>query len=121
MFYESHNSLGYNGTTRLYQYLKRQYHWKGLQESVQKFVKHCTQCQTTNLQAPNYVQLHLEITQTSMNFISVNLIGPFETTTKGNQCALAVICMFTNYLLCIAILDKSIVLCSKCISKRGIL
>ena len=35
---ESHNSPGHNGTTRVYQFLKRQYYWKGLKESVQKIV-----------------------------------------------------------------------------------
>ena len=42
-----------------------------------------------------------------MDFISVNLMGPFETTTKGNQYALTVICMLTNYIICIHIPEKS--------------
>ena len=49
MLYESHNTLGHNGTTSLYQFVKRQYYWKDFKESVQKFVRHCPQCQTTNL------------------------------------------------------------------------
>ena len=105
--YESQNSLGHCGTTRLYQFLKKQYYWKGLWESVQKFVRYCPQCQTTNLQTPNYVQLHLEIPQMPMDFISMNLIGPLEATKKGNQCTLTVICMLTNYIICVPIPDKS--------------
>ena len=30
----------------------------GPQRSVQRFVRYCLQCQTMNVQTPNYVQLH---------------------------------------------------------------
>ena len=60
ILYESHNSLGHNGITRLHKLLKMQYDWKGLKESMQRYVRHCPQCQTTNLQT-TYVQLHFEI------------------------------------------------------------
>ena len=42
-----------------------------------------------------------------MDFVSVDLVGPFETTTKGNQYALTVICMLTNFIIYIPMLDKS--------------
>ena len=73
LFY--HIILGYNGTTRLHQFLKRQYYWKGLKTSVQKYVRHCQKCQNTNLHTPNYVQLYLKIPQTLMDFISIDLTG----------------------------------------------
>ena len=95
MFYESHNGLGHSGTTRLFQFLNRQYYWKGLKESVQKLVRHCLQCQTTNLQMLNYVTSSRN-TQTPMDFISIDVSGPFETTTKGNRYTLTVRCMLTN-------------------------
>ena len=38
VLYESHKSLGYNGTTRFYNFLKRQHYWKDLKETVLKFV-----------------------------------------------------------------------------------
>ena len=79
---ESHNSIGHNGTTQLYQCLKRQYYQNGLKESVQKFVRHCLQCQTTNLQTPHHVQLHLEIPQTPIYIISIN-----------KHCSLGVVCL----------------------------
>ena len=55
----------------------------------------------------NYVQLHLEIPETQMDFISVDLTSTFKTTTKGNQYASTVVSMLTNYVICIPILDKS--------------
>ena len=84
-----------------------QYYSKGLKESVQNFDRHSTQCPTINLQTPNHVQLHLEIPLIPMDLISIDLTGPFETTTKGNQYALTKKCMFTNYIICIPIPYKS--------------
>ena len=95
MFCESPHSLGQNGNTKLCQFLKMQYYWKGLKESGQKFDRHCLQCQTSNLQTPNYVQPH---PQTAMDLISMGLIGPFKSIIKGNQYALNVICMLINYI-----------------------
>ena len=40
-------------------------------------------------------------------FLSIDLISPSENATKGSQYALTVICMLTNYVICIPIPDKS--------------
>ena len=61
----------------------------------------------TDKQTQSYVQLHLGIPHTPMNFISVDLIGPLEVTAKSNQYALTVICMLTNYATCVPLTDKS--------------
>ena len=52
------------------------------------------------------MQLHLETPQIPIDFISIDLISPFESATKGNQYVLTVICI-TNYVTCIPIPDKS--------------
>ena len=52
--------------------------------SIQQFVRHCLLCQMTILQTPNYNQIHLEVSQMPMNFISMDLIGPFEMILRGN-------------------------------------
>ena len=73
---------------------------------MHKFVLHILKCQTTNLQTPHYVQLHLEIPQIPIDFISMDLISPFEMTARGNQYALTVMCMLTKYVICIPLTDK---------------
>ena len=42
------------------------------------------------------MQLHLEIPETLGDFISINLIGSFKTTTNGNHCTLTVIYLMTD-------------------------
>ena len=91
VLYESHNSLGYNGTTSLYQFLKKKYYWKHLKETVQ-----------------NLADIVYNVKQlTYKHQIMCNVISPFETTMKGNQYASNVICMLSNYIICIPIPDKS--------------
>ena len=108
-------------TTRLYKFLKRLYYSKGLRESVKKYVRHCPQCQTTNLQTPHYGQHHLETPQTLIDFISIDLIGPFETTVKGNQYTLTVN-MYVNKVCHMHTHTRYVHRhSSKCISKRSIL
>ena len=42
-----------------------------------------------------------------MSFISIDLVWPYIETENGNQYALMVICMFTNYIFMIPIQSKS--------------
>ena len=86
---------------------QREYYWKGPKRSVQQFIRHCPQCQQLNLKIPNYSQLHLEVPQMPMDFISVDLIGTSETISWRNQNVLTVIFMPTNYALCTPLSDKS--------------
>ena len=37
----------------------------------------------------------------------MDFIGSVGVTSKGNQCALTVICMLTSYVMCIYLADKS--------------
>ena len=41
-----------------------------------------------------------------MDFISKDLIGPFEITLRGNQYTLIVICMLANYITCVPLVDR---------------
>ena len=42
-----------------------------------------------------------------MDFITMDLIGPFGTTSNRNRYDLTVICMLTNSVFCIPITDKT--------------
>ena len=41
-----------------------------------------------------------------MDFILLDLISPFEITLRRNQYGLAVICIFTNYVMHVLLLEK---------------
>ena len=61
-----------------------------------------------NLQASNYVQLHLRIHKIPMDSIAVDLIGSFEMTIEGNQYVFMIICRLTYHLLCVPIPNKQL-------------
>ena len=42
-----------------------------------------------------------------MGIISMDLMGPFEVMSRGNQYALTVICVLNTYVISIPLVDKS--------------
>ena len=42
-----------------------------------------------------------------MNFIKMEFIGPFNMTTKDNQYILTVVCILTNFVICVPLTGKS--------------
>ena len=59
-----------------------------------------------NLQMPKYIHLHQEITQTPQDHLSIDIMGPYNTTTQSNTYTLTTICNITDYLMTTPIPDK---------------
>ena len=102
----AHDQLGHNGTARTYMLLKRTYYWKGMKTDVSNYVKQCKLCQKQNILPVKYVSGHFSAPMSPMEFISMDLIGDFTPSSKGNKYALTVICMLTGYTFCIPIPSK---------------
>ena len=102
----AHDKLGHNGTARTYMLLKRTYYWKGMKTDVSNYVKQCKLCQKQNILPVKYVSGHFSAPMAPMEFISMDLIGDFTPSSKGNKYALTVICMLTGYTFCIPIPSK---------------
>ena len=56
-----------------------------------------------NLQKPHYINLYQDITK---DHISIDLIGPYNTTSQGNLYSLTTVCNLTGYLMTTSIPDK---------------
>ena len=74
ILYESHNALGHNGSTRMFNFIKKHHYWKKLWQHCNKYVRSSLECQKVTLKEPHYVDLHLLIPQFSMSFISMDLL-----------------------------------------------
>ena len=61
-----------------------------------------TECQQVTLKGPQYINFYFQ-----MSFISMDLVGPKRETKNGNQYALTVICMLTNYVFMIPLRSES--------------
>ena len=102
----AHDQLGHNGTARTYMLLKRTYYWKGMKTDTSNYVKQCKLCQKQNILPVKYVPGHFSAPMAPMEFISMDLIGDFTPSSKGNKYALTIICMLTGYTFCIPIPSK---------------
>ena len=103
----AHDQLGHNGSARTYMIVKRHYYWKGIKADCTRYVKSCDVCREHNIVAARYIKGHFEIPKAPMDFISMDLIGPFQNTPSGNQYALTVICMLTGFVMSEPIPDKT--------------
>ena len=63
--------------------------------------------QQHNITPVKYIKGHFEVPKSPMEFISMDLIGNFPKSSRGNCYALTVICMLTGYTFCIPIPSKS--------------
>ena len=76
--------------------VQRLYYWKGLKTSVNKHIKQCMTCQKRNIQTVTYAQLHFSTLRLPMQFISMDLISPFDPSSSGYHYTLMMICMLTE-------------------------
>ena len=78
-----------------------------MKASIIKHVKCCDICQKHNLQVVPYAKLYFDTATFPMEFISMGLIGELYLPSKvGHKYALTVICMLTDYVLCIPLKTK---------------
>ena len=61
-------------------------------------------CEKRNIQAVKYAQLHPRV---PLQFISMDLIGPFDPSSDGYHHTLMVICMLTGFIFCIPLQTKT--------------
>jgi transposase InsO family protein len=87
--------------------LRRLYYWKGMKKQIFDYVKNCRRCQEFNRHAVKYTPGHFAVPEAPMEFISMDLIGEFTKSSKGNKYALTIICMLTGYTFCIPIPNKT--------------
>jgi transposase InsO family protein len=104
----AHNSLGHNGTVRMYNLLRQRFFWKGLRVDTAKWTKQCFKCREQNVRRPHYHSLHLPVPSIPMQHICMDLIGPFKPiTSDGNLFALTCIDLLTNYAFAVPIPNKN--------------
>ena len=84
LLHASHNSLGQVDATKLYHFLKQLYYSNGMKRKLLEYVRSCHECKVINLQKLNIIDLHQDIAQTPQDYLSIELLGPYNTTSQGN-------------------------------------
>ena len=102
----THDLLGHNVTTRLYNYIRCFYFWQELKQDCANHVCKCKDCQQVSLKSQHYVDSKLRIPNVPMACIAMDLLGEYSEMTQGHHYALTVICMLTSFVEVIPIEDK---------------
>ena len=103
----AHDELGHNGTLQSYMLVCRLYYCKSLKTSVNKCIKENITCQKRNVQVVKCAQLHFSTPKLPMQFISLDLIGPFDPSSYRHHYTLSVICMLRRYVFCVPLKTKA--------------
>ena len=103
----AHDEMGHNGSARTYMLLRKLYFWKEMKPQIFQHVKQCKTCQQYNITLVKYDAGHFEVPKSPMEFISMDLVGEFSKSERGNTYALTVICMLTGYTFCIPLQTKT--------------
>ena len=71
----THDLLGHNGNTRLYNYIRLFYFWQVLKQDCANHVHKCKDCQQVSLKNQHYVDSNLSIPNVLMACITLYLLG----------------------------------------------
>lgn len=98
---------GHCGQKRLYAKIRSCYFWKGMMNTVKKYVQTCHKCQVNK----SYIKTKEEMTLTStpqqqLDIVSVDTIGRLPISNEGNRYAVTIVCNLTKYFVSTAVPNK---------------
>lgn len=113
---------GHLGTNRLYRKLKPIYTWPNMKKRINDYVKACVSCKI-NKHYPKVKTKFVETTTPLKAFeiLSIDTIGPFTYTNKGNRYAVTLQCDLSKFLIIIPVPDKTATTIAKAIIEKCIL
>lgn len=98
---------GHVGQNRLLKKLKELYRWRGMGKDIAEYVKSCESCQRNKSSVLTKEPMVLTSTpQSSFDIVSIDTIGPFIRSNRGNRYALTMQCDLTKFICIVAIPDK---------------
>ena len=106
-----HDSLmaGHMGFATTYQKIKREFFWINMYSDIKQYVLSCDSCQKFN-HRPGLKKAEMgefEIPTDRFEFISIDILGPFVSSHKGNRYCLVIIDLFTRWPEVIPIRDQT--------------
>ena len=88
-----HVTAGHLGMDKTMELVSRHYYWRGIAQTVQRYIKSCKPCQRNKSgnQKPAGLLQPLPIPTRNWEHVSLDLIGPLPTTVNGNNCIVTVV------------------------------
>ena len=93
---------GHQGVNRTFERLKREYHWSGMYQSVQNYVKRCVDCSTgkdgaSRNKGPSPGNI---VAEYPFQVVSMDFVTDLPASHRGNTRLLLFQCVFSGYNLC---------------------
>lgn len=113
---------GHIGINRLYKKLKSLYSWPNMKQTVSDYVRSCELCKINKHAIP--VKTPVIVTTTpnkTFDVVSIDTVGPFTLTEKGNRYAVTLQCDLSKYVIAIPVPDKTAVSIAKAVVEKCIL
>lgn len=107
---DAHSGIlgGHYSVEKTLQKIRQKYNWPNITIDVKEFISKCETCQFNKpgTQKP-YIYSTPDIPQAPNEKISIDIMGPFETTSRGNRYILVTQDYLTRYILVEPLIDKS--------------
>ncbi len=92
-----HDEQGHMGVDKTYDKIRSRYYWDGAYRDVADYVLSCHTCSQRNLRKQRAPLQELPQAQGPMEFLSIDLCGPYPESEDGNSYILSVIDQFTGW------------------------
>lgn len=118
-------SAGHPGPERTLGRIRQKYHWYGMRQDVEWYVKQCASCAATK-HGNRSIRAHLQQYHAGcpMERIHMDILGPFPESDRGNKYILVIMDQFTKWVEAYPVPDQSAettarTLVMECLSKIG--
>ena len=103
---EAHNKLEHQGNTFTYCLIKHQYHWKGMNKDIRKYIANCTLCHGGKAKVQAYPLQMTVIPDRPFDKIAIELVMECETSNSGHEHILTIIDHLTGWPEAFPVPDK---------------
>ena len=108
---ENHSSAigGHKGVTKTYNRLRPHYYWNTMKKDIQAFIQKCRQCQLRKLtriktKSPMIIT---DTPGTAFEKISLDIMGPLPTSTRGYSYILTMQDLLTKYSVAVPLIEAN--------------
>ena len=102
-----HMSGGHFSVDKTFMVIKEKYFWPHMYKEIYKVIRSCETCITTNMQQKKAPVQHTSMPPYPMAALQLDLSGPHSKTLSGNLYIATFICMYSGWLECFCLPDKS--------------
>ena len=88
---EDHDKLGHQGVNQTYHLIKLQYHWKGMNKDIHKYITNCALCKREKARTQLCPLQMTDKPDRPFDNIAIDLVSDHNISTSGNQHILTII------------------------------